>query len=149
MTKKLSQNIDDFNLLDHAGHLLRRAQQIAVAAYAQEVGRELRPRQFSLLLAIYQKPGLHQVEFTELIGMDRSTISEISERLEKRGLLERRTDEKDERATKLHLTDQGTKAVEEAFPGIIEVHQNLLARLPDRLHDPFIEALKTLAASED
>lgn len=149
MSKKLSPRIDDFELLGHAGHLLRRAQQIAVAAYTQEVGRDLRPRQFSLLLAIYQQPGLRQVALTELIGMDRSTISEISERLEKRDLLERRADEKDERASKLYLTANGKAAVEEALPRIIDVHKNLLARLPSRLHAPFIEALKTLAASED
>jgi MarR family transcriptional regulator, temperature-dependent positive regulator of motility len=149
MIKKLGNTIDDFELLDHAGHLLRRAQQIAVAAYAAEVGRDLRPRQFSLLLAIYQQPGLHQVELTELIAMDRSTISEISDRLEKRDLLERRVDEKDERASKLFLTVQGKLTVEEALPKITEVHQNLLARLPEPLHEPFLKALKILSNSED
>ena len=149
MTSVKSQDLEDFELLDHVGHLLRRAQQIAVAAYSQEVGRDLRPRQFSLLLAIYQQPGLHQVELTELIGMDRSTISEISDRLEKRGLLERRPDEADERASKLYITSQGSAAVEAALPGILGVHQNLLARLPTHLHVPFIAALKTLAATED
>jgi DNA-binding MarR family transcriptional regulator len=149
MIKKLKNTIDDFELLDHAGHLLRRAQQIAVAAYAAEVGRDLRPRQFSLLLAIYQQPGLHQVELTELIAMDRSTISETSDRLEKRDLLERRVDEKDERASKLFLTALGKLTVEEALPRITEVHQNLLARLPEPLHEPFLEALKILSDSED
>ena len=148
MIKKLSPTVVEFELVDHAGHLLRRAQQIAVAAYTQEVGRELRPRQFSLLMAIYQHPGLHQVELAQLIGMDRSTISEISERLAKRGLLERRTDEKDERASKLYLTDQGKLAVEEALPRIISVHDNLLAKLQEHLHAPFMEALKILADSE-
>jgi len=149
MIKKLSRTVDDFKLLDHAGHLLRRAQQIAVTAYSQEVGRDLRPRQFSLLLAIYQQPGLHQADLTQRIGMDRSTISEISKRLEKRGLLERRADEKDERASRLYLTDLGKLAVEEALPHIVDVQHNILARLPERLHAPFLEALKILANSED
>ena len=148
VSKKFSQPIDDFDLMDHAGHLLRRAQQIAVAAYAEEVGRELRPRQFSLLLAIYQQPGLRQVDLTELIAMDRSTISEIAERLEKRGLLRKMPDQQDERASKLYLTEQGEREIEEALPGIIEVNRNLLTRLPEHLHAPFIEALKILANSE-
>lgn len=80
--------------------------------------------------------------------MDRSTISEIAERLEKRGLLRKMPDQQDERASKLYLTEQGEREIEEALPGIIEVNRNLLTRLPEHLHAPFIEALKILANSE-
>src|SRR3546814_9098554 len=90
-----------FNLDDAPGHLLRRCQQLAVDLYTMEVGVSgLTPRQFALMLAIYQNPGISQVELVRLTGIDRSTVAEMVARLIKRGLLVRqRTETRSEEHT--------------------------------------------------
>ncbi len=140
-------NIDDYDLMANPGHLMRRAQQLGVATYADQVGREIRPRQFALLLSVYQNPCLHQVDYMPLVGMDRSTISDVVDRLEKRSLLERRKEDGDDRTSNLYITAAGQDALVKILPQIREMERRLMARLPKRLHASFLEALKHLAQS--
>ena len=78
-------------LFDTPGHLLRRAYQVAEDLYMQEVGDAgPTPRQFAVMLTIYQNEGLNQQDLVRLTGIDRSTMAEMVGRLIKRGWLTRR-----------------------------------------------------------
>ncbi len=137
--------IDGFELLNSGGHLLRRAQQRAVAIYAEEVGRGLPSRQFSVLLVTHQNPGLQQSDLTGMTGIDRSTASDIVDRLIRRGLLRARPDRRDQRAKSLFVTAAGKRAIEAALPGTIRVQERLFDLLPPELRGPFIDALARVA----
>jgi DNA-binding MarR family transcriptional regulator len=49
------------DLYEHPGHLLRRAQQISVSIFYDEMGTELTPGQYAILSRLAEHPGIDQV----------------------------------------------------------------------------------------
>ncbi len=77
-------------------------------------------------------------------GIDRSTIADITRRLLKKGLLQRRRTRDDARAYSVKLTDNGWEAIKSANPAIRRIDERLLAALPGAQRDSFIEFLSTI-----
>jgi len=107
------------------GHLIRRLQQISMSVFAERMKSlsvDLTAPQFAALSVLAGKPGIDQATLAGLIAHDRPTIGGVVERLEAKGLVERRTSATDRRAKSLSLTQKG---------------KTLLARL-----EPVVEALQ-------
>ena len=68
---------------------------------------ELTQRQFAVLQIIAETPGVSQIDIANLLSMDRPTTMAIVNRLQDRGLLERRASTEDRRRQALHLTAEG------------------------------------------
>lgn len=79
---------------------------MAADRFAQ-LGGEITLRQFAVLAAVADAPGLSQVDLVRATGIDRSTLTEMLGRLEKRDLIARNTSEADARARAVTLTTQG------------------------------------------
>ncbi len=141
----LPPGFETFRVRHSAGHLLRRAHQVAVALYAETVAGALSPRQFSILTTLHQEPGLLQVHLSDRIGADRSTVSELIARLEKHGLIRRRRLPGDDRIAELFITEAGVAALAEAAPGALLMHDRIMALLPAELREPFHQALICIA----
>lgn len=140
-----ADDLAHFNLYDAPGHLLRRCQQLAVDLYTMEVGISgLTPRQFALMLAIYQNPGISQVELVRLTGIDRSTVAEMVARLIKRGLLVRQRTETDRRTNALAVTPEGEAQLRTAKPGVARTQDRILQPIPPADRETFISALRQL-----
>lgn len=65
-------------------------------------------REFVLMLVAKKPEGIHQKEISEQMHINPSSVSELIDKLEDDGYLERRTDPSDRRATLLVLTEKGT-----------------------------------------
>lgn len=137
--------IDNFTLRANLGHLIRRTHQRVAALYAIEIGRNLPSPQFSVLLTVYQNPGVAQIDLINRIGIDRSTVSSLVHRLVKRGMLRRKRVANNQRTDVLFITKRGIAAVEVAIPGAIRVHKRVMEIVPPELLSCFVEALKKLA----
>ncbi len=90
--------------------LLHRAGQIADENFANKVAEEVRltPRQYMVLTAASESPGISQTGLVAMTGIDRSTLADIVRRLvEDKGLLNRRRDKNDARAYAVSLTSTG------------------------------------------
>lgn len=144
-TNETSMDDEAIDLSVNVGHLIRRAQQRMMAIYTEEIGRELSSPQFSLMLAIMQEPGRSQIDFVQQVGIDRSTLSAMVERLVKRGMLTRERAQNDQRVDALFITPKGTATVRRAIPGAYNVHRRLMQLLPADLRPGFIKALTLLA----
>ena len=58
------------DLYDKPGHLIRRAQQIAVAIFSEECGAlDITPAQYEILLAIRSQPGTDATRLSELVAL--------------------------------------------------------------------------------
>jgi DNA-binding MarR family transcriptional regulator len=68
--------------------------------------------QYSLLVAAGEFPSIDATRLGELIDIDRATIGNVVERLEKRGLLVRSAGADDRRTKKISLTGAGRKLIE-------------------------------------
>lgn len=61
--------------------------------------------QWIILLNLEKQPGLLQKELAEVLEVEPITVARLIDRLEARGMVERRADPMDRRCWRLHLTD--------------------------------------------
>jgi DNA-binding MarR family transcriptional regulator len=117
------------DLYEHPGHLLRRAQQISVSIFYDEMGAELTPVQYAILSRLAEHPGIDQVSLAGLAAIDTSTGATVCARLEEKGLLERKVIPHNRRQRALTITLEGTRLLEALVPGAQRLRQRLLAPL--------------------
>ncbi|WP_338665775.1 MarR family winged helix-turn-helix transcriptional regulator [Pararoseomonas sp. SCSIO 73927] len=128
------------------GHLIRRAQQISGAIFAEEVGEhDLTSVQFSALFAIRAYPGVDATRLSALIAFDRSTLGGVLERLEAKGWILREPAPADRRAKRLRLTGAGAELLLRVEEPVRRVQDRLLAPLPPADRETFLRLIAQLA----
>ncbi|MFC9242922.1 MarR family winged helix-turn-helix transcriptional regulator [Streptomyces sp. NPDC057136] len=85
-----------------------------------------------------------QTQIAESLGLDKTTMVVITDKLEKEGLAERRPSATDRRARIIAATEKGRALVAQSNEVVSAVQADVLGTLPGHLRDPFIEALKHL-----
>jgi DNA-binding MarR family transcriptional regulator len=110
------------------GYHLRRAQLAVFADFARSMtGVDLTPGQFGVLARISANPGLTQSALGRAVGIERSTVVAVIDRLEKRGLVVRGEAEGDRRANALALSAEGQKLLRETTRRV-RLHERRIAR---------------------
>ncbi|MDE2082656.1 MAG: MarR family transcriptional regulator [Burkholderiales bacterium] len=137
-------------LEEQPGHLIRRLQQIAVALFLEETQPYgITPVQYAALQAAQRQPGLDQRTLAGAIGLDTSTIAGVIDRLERRGLIERRASPTDRRVRLLLPTAAGQTLLAQVVPGMLKAQRRILAPLPAAQRAQFLALLKTLVESNN
>jgi DNA-binding MarR family transcriptional regulator len=116
-----------------AVHLLHRASHKADSIFLQTAGAFITPRQFIILAAVAEKPGLNQNAIVDETGIDRSSVAELVQKLAKRGLLRRRRTKKDSRAYAVRLTANGQEALRRLLPAAREADRAILGSTDQQL----------------
>jgi DNA-binding MarR family transcriptional regulator len=141
---------DDLRHAVSTSHLLHRAQQLASDRFAFLVGEDgLTLRQFVVMAAIAEQPGLNQAELARATGIDRSTLADMMPRLEKRAHITRRASEADARANIVRLTECGLAALAGARQHAKAADAAILDALPRTKRKTFIALLDRLAEHAD
>lgn len=138
------QHREMFDLYEHPGHLLRRAQQISVSIFFDELGDELTPVQYAILSQLALHPGIDQVSLAGLVAIDTSTGASVCARLEEKGLLERQVIPHNRRQRALTITSKGTRMLESMQAGALRLRERLLAPLSPAEQRKFMELLAKL-----
>ncbi|MEM9739388.1 MAG: MarR family winged helix-turn-helix transcriptional regulator [Pseudomonadota bacterium] len=136
---------DGFELGGSLSHLLHRAQQLAANESAEklrEAGVTL--RQFSVLAAVSQETGSSQSRLVDMTGIDRSTLADMLNRMQRAGLISRAVSEEDARAKSVALTEKGQKALAAAAPAVRGADSALIATLAKNRRAGFVDLLTTL-----
>jgi|TARA_B100000315_G_scaffold256954_1_gene304307 DNA-binding MarR family transcriptional regulator len=95
-------------LAELVGYHLRRTQLVVFQKFAEQVGStQVTPGQFGVLALIQANPGLNQSELGDAMGIDRSTVVAVIDRLETRGIVERQPSPHDRRSNALRLSAAG------------------------------------------
>ncbi len=144
MTTDQSSGNDLTRLDEHPGHLLRRAQQISVSMFHDEVGGELTPVQFAMLRCLADHPGIDQVSLAGLAAIDTSTGATVCARLEEKGLLERKVIPHNRRQRALTITPEGELLLASLVPATQRVRDRLLAPLTASEQQLFMALLDRL-----
>jgi DNA-binding MarR family transcriptional regulator len=111
------------------GHLIRRAQQIAVALMEECAPVDITPVQYAALIAVRENPDLNAIRLSALVAFDRSTLGNVLERLEAKGLIERAASPRDKRVKVLRLTREGAGTLREVEPAGVKPQERILAPL--------------------
>lgn len=141
---------DDLHDLSHRpGFLLRKAHQVAVAIFTEEVGKvSLTPPQHNVLSALLANPGCHQTQLGRIVGYDRATVGAVLAGLEGRGLVERSASREDKRLKTLLLTRKGRSLLTASDAAMDRINRRILAPLAVHERPLFIALLARLAFHE-
>lgn len=140
---------DAFRLATSPSHLLHRAEQLAADRFSQLVGETLTLRQFALLAAIAEAPGLSQSELVRATGIDRSTLADMVGRMEKRGWIARTVSPLDARAHAVTLAATGATMLAAATHHAKAADAAILDALPRTKRRTFLNILSKLAKFAD
>lgn len=138
--------LDD--LYTHPGHLIRRVHQIAVALFMEECGESgITPVQYACLKALKANSGIDATRLSALIAIDRSTIGNVLERLERKGLIQRFPSADDKRIKLLKLDPQGRVLLRRLEAAVARSQRRILAPLSEGQQRALIKLLTQLAAA--
>ena len=128
------------------GHLIRRAQQISTALFAEECGAfDLTAVQFAALSAVAAHPDVDATRLSALIAFDRSTLGDVLERLEAKGWVSRHGSADDRRVKLLRCTAAGAALLQAVAPAVARVQERLLEPLAPRDRAAMLRLLGQLA----
>jgi len=115
-------------LEDLLGYHLRRAQVAVFRDFAASMGGNgLAPGQLGVLALIQANPAMSQSTLGRAMGVDRSTVVAVIDRLESRGLVERAPSSTDRRSYALRLSAEGVLRFAEALKRV-RAHERRIAR---------------------
>ncbi|GER84462.1 MAG: MarR family transcriptional regulator [Thermogemmatispora sp.] len=101
---------------------IHRAHRARAEAALQKLG--LHTGQEMLLFQLWKEEGMTPSQLAACLGVEPPTATKMLQRLERAGLIERRTDPEDARIVRIYLTERG-RALERP---VLEVWQHLEAR---------------------
>jgi len=137
------------NLMQHPGHLLRRAVQVMNLLWDEEVSHTITSPQFAALNALYSEPNLDQRTLGQRISLDRSTMAEVVSRLCDRGLIRTERDRRDGRRKTIALTARGLHTVQHLIPRTHAMTDRLVGPLAAREKDELLRLLTEVVRANE
>jgi DNA-binding MarR family transcriptional regulator len=119
--------------------LLRRAWYGLNQAFRRRLAHlGITPDQFTVMRTLLEHEAITQRQLTTLMSSDPNTVASLLERMERAGLVERQTHEKDGRANRLRLKPLGKARYEEAREIAVVLQIQILGVLPEASRDEFL-----------
>jgi DNA-binding MarR family transcriptional regulator len=128
---------------EFAGQLFFRLWRATHTRTAERLGSiGLTPALFAILNVVAAREGAIQQELGAALGIDRSTMVSLIDRLEDAGLAERRQSVKDRRAREIAITPKGRQLLEQARHLIVQVEDEVLSGLSAAERDRLLALLR-------
>ena len=139
-----------FDFSEAPGHLIRRAQQRAVAIFMEETaGFDVTPVQFAILNALMDDPGEDQITLSGRVAFDAATSGSVLGRLEAKGWVRREADPLDRRRKLLWITPEGEEVALRMKRAVSRAQQRIVSPLDARERDQLAALLAKLVAGHD
>lgn len=103
--------------------------------------------QWVMLIRLERQPGLTQKELAELLEVEPITVARLVDRLETRGLIERRPDPQDRRCWRLHLLPAANSVLDELASQKEALLELLTAKLDPETIAKFVSTLRCMRAT--
>jgi DNA-binding MarR family transcriptional regulator len=103
--------------------------------------------QWGILIWLERQPGISQKELAELLEVEPITVARLIDRLEARGMVERRPDPRDRRIWRLHLSQPAHLMLREINQQRAEMAEMVTAGIEDVSQTIMIEALARMKAT--
>ena len=137
------------DLLQHPGHLMRRALQVMNALWSEDVSHTITSPQFAALNALHREPNIDQRTLGERISLDRSTMAEVVARLIARGLIRSERHTSDGRRKTIKLTPKGFRTLQQLIPATHLMTRRLVAALDVREQAELLRLLGIVVGSNE
>jgi DNA-binding MarR family transcriptional regulator len=103
--------------------------------------------QWIILIWLRRQPGLSQKELAELVEVEPITVARLVDRLQARGMVERRPDPKDRRIWRLHLCPAGEDMLQTIETYRTELRQRICDGVDLATQHRITESLLTMKAN--
>ena len=103
--------------------------------------------QWAILIWLERQPGISQKELAELLEVEPITVARLVDRLEGRGMVERRPDPRDRRIWRLHLSPPAHLALREINLQRVEMAELVTHDVDEVSQSIMIEALVRMKAT--
>lgn len=124
MVKNTNDGFERGLLPELVGYELRRAQIRVFQDITQTLsGPDLTPGHFGILVLLSHNPGITQTALAKAVGIERSTLGEVVEKLEARGLVTRNPALDDRRSYAVSLSPQGERLLGTVIP-LVRAHED-------------------------
>lgn len=144
-----SSPLDLGGLPDLVGYQLRMAQVMVFRDFDRELlDLGITPAIFGVLEILRRNKGLTQTRLALAIGLDRSSLVPLLDKLQKRNMVEREASIKDRRSNHLHLTATGEEMLVEAERRVMLHEKRILTRLTKSETRQLIQLLMKLAKND-
>lgn len=138
---------NSYKFADAPGHLIRRAQQIAVAVFMEEtLAFDVTPIQFAILNALIDAPGEDQVTLSKHVAFDPATFGSVVARLEVKGWVKRAADHSDKRRKLLWVTKEGKKTALKMKKAVDKAQIRIVSPLTEPEQQLLVQLVKKLVA---
>lgn len=126
---------------------------IALRNMDQVFGRIVQPLgltiiEWYILRALYERDGQHASELARAVGRAATSFTPNLDKLQEKGLIERRPDPSDRRAVHIYLTRQGHELREEVMQASEEIDERVRGLFDDQEFDVFQNVLSQLQTSD-
>jgi DNA-binding MarR family transcriptional regulator len=149
MTNDTLADVDLGTLPGLVGYHLRMAQVLVFRDFDRELaGLDVTPAIFGVLEVLQHNKGLTQSRLATAIGLDRSSLVPLLDKLEKRGLVARETSQLDRRSNHLFLTSEGRQLLNIASKRVRQHEQRILAGLTKTETKQLIHLLSKIAPAD-
>ena len=136
-----------FDFSEAPGHLIRRAQQRAVAIFMEETaGFDVTPVQFAILNALMDDPGEDQTTLSGRVAIDAATSGSVLGRLEAKGWVRREADPLDKRRKLLWITPEGEQVALKMKRAVSRAQQRIVSPLDAQEREQLAALLTKLVA---
>lgn len=109
----------------------------------------LHPGQMRLLLILCKKEGLVQRELAQMLEIKPSTLNVMVGRLVKNGILVKKQDPKDQRKSRIYISDKGRMQVENVKQRADKIGKKVEQRFTEEEKKELVRLLKKLDACMD
>jgi DNA-binding MarR family transcriptional regulator len=135
-------------LYKRPGFLMRRAHQIAVSVFMEEVAEiGVTTTQYGMMVILRARPGVDQIGLAKLIGLDRSTTGLVAGKLEREGLVMRRASPTDRRRKELALTPKGEAVMCALAEPVRRAHDRTMAPFDEAEYAQFVALMSKLVSA--
>ncbi len=97
--------------------------------------------QWRVLVHLYRREGVSQTELAAILEIEKPTLGRLVDKLEEKGWVERRVDERDQRARRLVITDAVRPMIEHLKVYAASVNEDSMAGLDSEQERQFVEIL--------
>lgn len=142
--------VKSFNFGEAPGHLIRRAQQLAVAVFMEETSAfDATPVQFAILSALMDDPGEDQITLSNRVAFDPATLGSVVGRIEAKGWVTREADPQDKRRKLLWITQEGEVVALGMKRAVAKAQQRIVSPLNATEREQFSVLLSKLIAGHE
>ena len=103
--------------------------------------------QWRVLVHVYRREGVSQTALAQVLEIEKPTLGRLVDRLEEKGWVERRVDDRDQRARRLVITDKARPLIDEMEDLAEAVHADALDGVGDGESDQLHRTLLTVKSN--